>query len=109
MLVLFGIASILALTLLVPFAFRRLWPGGVARPRLFLVVTLTLALVVAAVAITWFTQLLVGIGIAGGPAGTSDATALFDAQLRHRLLAAAVSAVLAQYWICRGAQYFLGK
>ena len=65
------ILAILSLTLAVPFAFRYLWPGGVARPPLFLVVTLTLALVVAAIAISWFAQLLTGVGIAGPSANTT--------------------------------------
>jgi hypothetical protein len=108
-LVLLGMPAILALTLLVPFAFRRLWPGGVARPRLFFAVTLTLALVVAAVAIAWFAQALVGIGIAGASAGTADGGAPLDAQLRNRLLMAAVFALVAQYWICRGTHHFLGR
>ena len=98
---LLGMPAILVLTLGVTFAFRYLWPGGVARPRLFLVVTLTLALIVAAVAITWFSQILVGIGIAGASGTTADSSALFDARLRNRFLVASLGAVLAQYWLCR--------
>jgi hypothetical protein len=108
-LALVGIPAILVLTLVVPFAFRYLWPGGVARPRLFLVVTLTLALIVAAVAIAWFAQILVGIGIARPSARTADSNALFEARLRNRFFTASVAAVLAQYWLCRATRYFLGR
>jgi len=109
MLTLVAPPAILVSTLLVPLAFRRLWPGGDARPRLFLIVTLTLALAVAAVAAVWFAQVLVGIGIAGGSGRTADSSPLFAAELRTRFLTAAVCAVLAQYWVCRGTQYFLGR
>lgn len=103
------ILAILLLTLAVPFAFRYLWPGGVARPPLFLVVTVTLALVVAAIAISWFAQLLTGVGIAGPSANTTEGGALFEARLRHRFFSASVCAVVAQYWFCRGTQFFLGR
>jgi hypothetical protein len=108
-LALLGMPAILVLTLGVTFAFRYLWPGGVARPRLFLVVTLTLALIVAAVAISWFAQILVGIGIARTSARTAASSALFDARLLSRFFTASLCAVLAQYWLCRGTQFFLGK
>jgi uncharacterized membrane protein len=108
-LALVGVLAILVLTLAVPFAFRSLWPGGVARPPLFLVVTLTLALVVAAIAISWFSQILVGIGIAGPSTNTLDNSALFEARLRNRFFTAAVCAVVGQYWLCRATQFFLGR
>jgi hypothetical protein len=101
--------AILVLTLAVPFAFRSLWPGGVARPPLFLVVTLTLALIVAAIAISWFSQTLSGIGIARPSTNTVDSSALFEARLRNRFFSASVCAVLAQYWLCRATQFFLGR
>jgi hypothetical protein len=104
-----GILAILVLTLAIPLAFRYLWPGGVARPPLFLVVTLTLALVVAAIAISWFSQILVGIGIAGPSTTTADSGALFEARLRNRFFTASVCAVVAQYWLCRATQFFLGR
>jgi hypothetical protein len=99
-------AAILLLTLLAPVAFRYAWPGGVARPSLFLVVTLTLALIVAAIAVSWFLHALVGVGISGG---TADSTARFETQLRNRFFSAAIGAVLAQYWLCRATQFFLGR
>ena len=102
-------AAILLLTLMVPVAFRYLWPGGVARPSLFLVLTLALALVVAAIAIFWYLQALVGVGISGPSARTSDSSALFEARMSTRFLTAAICAVLAQYWLCRGTQFFLGR
>jgi hypothetical protein len=101
--------AISGLTLAIPFAFRYLWPGGVARPQLFLVVTLTLALVVAAIAISWFSQILVGIGIAGPSTHPLDSSALFEGRLRNRFLTASVCAVVAQYWLCRATQFFLGR
>jgi uncharacterized membrane protein len=108
-LALVGVFAILVLTLAVPFAFRAFWPGGVARPSLFLLVTLTLALIVAAFAISWFSQILVGIGIAHPSTSTLDNSALFEARLRNRFFAASVCAVVAQYWLCRATQFFLGR
>jgi hypothetical protein len=102
-------AAILLLTLMVPVAFRYAWPGGVARPSIFLVVTLTLALIVAAIVIFWFLQALAGVGIAGRPAGTADSSALFEARLRNRFFTAAIFAALAQYWLCRATQFLLGR
>ena len=108
-LALIWVVAIFVLTLAVPLAFRSLWPGGVARPPLFLVITLTLALVVAAIAISWFSQILVGIGIARPSTSTLDSSALFEARLRNRFFAASVCAVVAQYWLCRATQFFLGR
>lgn len=102
-------AAILLVTLLVPVAFRYAWPGGVARPSLFLVVTLTLALVVAAIAISWFLQAMVGVGISVPSSGTAESSPRFETQLRTRFFMAAIGAVLAQYWLCRATQLFLGR
>jgi hypothetical protein len=102
--------AIIALTLLVPFAFRYLWPGGVARPPIFLAVTLTLALIVAAISVFWFLQALVGVGISGAaPASTFTTNATFEAALRTRLISSAIAAVVVEYWLCRATQFFLGK
>jgi hypothetical protein len=102
-------AAILLLTLVVPIAFRYGWPGGVARPAIFLVVTLTLALIVSAIAIFWFLQALANVGIAAPSAATAARSALFEATLRNRFFTAAICAVLAQYWLCRATQFFLGR
>jgi hypothetical protein len=109
LLALAAIPALLLLTLVVPLAFRRLWPGGVARPRLFLLVTLLLGFVVAGVAIIWFSQIFVGIGISGASARTEAINARSEALVRNRFFTASVCAVLAQYWLCRGTQFFLGR
>lgn len=102
-------AAILVLTLLVPFAYCYTWPGGLARPSIFLVVTLTLALIVAAISIFWFPQALVGVGISGASASTDAGSALFEARLRTRFIIAALVTVLVQYLICRATQTLLGR
>ena len=58
--------AILLLTLVVPIAFRYAWPGGVASPYLFLVLTFTFALIVAASAIFWYFKALANVGISAG-------------------------------------------
>jgi len=100
---------ILLLTLVVSIAFRYAWPGGVARPSLFLVIALTLALIVAAFAIFWFLQPLAGVGVSAPTPGTTDRSAVFEARLRNRFFTAAICAVLAQYWLCRATQFFLTR
>jgi hypothetical protein len=102
-------AAILLVTLVVPVAFRYVWPGGIARPSLFLVVTLTLALIVAAFAIFWYFQALLGVGFSTPSSATANGSALFETQLRNRFFTAAICAVLAQYWLCRATQFFLGR
>lgn len=99
--------AILLMTFVVPVAFRYAWPGGVSRPALFLVVTLTLALFVAALSVFWFLQPLLGAGIASPTAGTTEQGSLLEVRLRNRLFTAAICAVLAQYWLCRATQFFL--
>jgi hypothetical protein len=95
---------ILVLVLGVPLAYRYLWPITIKRPKLFLIITLTSALVIAAVAIFWVLDVLVGIGIAGASRATdtTDAShAAFETVLRNRLLVASVFAVLVEYLVCR--------
>jgi hypothetical protein len=101
---------VLLLTLLVPVAFRYGWPARIGRPALFLAITLTLALVVAGCALSWYLQPLAGMGVAGSSAGgTDNGNVLFEAQMRTRFFTAAIFAVLAQYWLCRGTQFLLGR
>ncbi len=102
-------AAILLLTLLVPIAFRYGWPGGIARPTPFLVVTLILALGVAAIAIFWFLQALVGVGVTGPSSRPVDRSPAFEAALRNSFITAAICAVRAQYCLCRAMQFFLKK
>jgi hypothetical protein len=52
---------------------------------------------------------MVGIGIARPSTSTLDSSALFEARLRNRFFAASVCAVVAQYWLCRATQFFLGR
>lgn len=104
-----AIPAILALTLVVPFAFRRLWPGGVARPRLFLRVTLVLGVIVAGVAIVWFAQILAGIRISGASPRSAEIHARAEAVIRNRFLTASICAALVQYWLCRGTQSILSR
>jgi hypothetical protein len=92
---------ILVLVLGVPTAYRYLWPITIRRPRLFLIITLTSGLVIAAVAICWVLNILVGIGIAGASGATDASHGAFEAVLRNRLLVASVFAVLVEYLVCR--------
>ena len=87
-----GPVAILVLVLAVPIAYRYLWPITIKRPKLFLRITLTTAVVIAAAAIFWFLNLPVGLGTA------------VEAVVRNRLLVAAVFAVLVEYLVCRIAQ-----
>jgi hypothetical protein len=93
--------GIIALVLAVPVAYRYLWPLSVKRPQLFLRTTLTIGVAVAVVAISWFLNVLVGIGITGISRATDASKAAFEVVLRNRLLVAAVFAVLVEYLICR--------
>lgn len=92
---------ILVLVLGLPIAYRSLWPIKIRRPKLFLIITLTSGLVIAAVAIFWVLDVLVGIGIAGVSRATDTSHAAFEAVLRNRLLVASVFAVLVEYLVCR--------
>ena len=93
--------GILALVLAVPVAYRHLWPLSIKRPKLFLRITLTIGVAVAVVAITWFLNVLVGVGISGASHATDAANGAFEVVLRNRLLVAAVFAVLVEYLMCR--------
>ena len=103
-----GPIVIFALVVTVPIAYRYLWPIKTKRPKLFLLITLAMGLVIAAVASAWFLQILVGIGIAGASPGTADAQAVFESVLRNRLLVAAVLAVVIEYLLCRITQTIMG-
>jgi hypothetical protein len=92
---------ILVLVLAVPIAYRHLWPITVKRPKLFLLITVTLGLVISAAAIFWLFNLPVGIGITGASRATDASQAAFEAVLRNRLLVACVFAVLVEYLVCR--------
>ena len=95
-----GPLVILVCTLAVPFVYRFLWPGGVARSSRFFVVSLTVALIVAAAAIFWFSQALMGIGIAKPSPATATASASVVHLLRMRLAVALTFSILAQYGVC---------
>ena len=92
---------ILGLVLAVPIAYRYLWPIKIRRPKLFLVITLTMGLVVAGVAIFWLFSVLMGIGITGASPRTAAPNAAFESVLRNRLLVAALFAALIEYLLCR--------
>jgi len=92
---------ILVLVTAVPIAYRYLWPITIKRPKLFLIITLTSGLVIAAVAIFWVLNVLVGIGIAGASGATDASHAAFETVLRNRLLVASIFAVLVEYLVCR--------
>lgn len=96
-------AAILMVTLLVPFLYRYVWPRAVTRRSRFFAISLTLGLVVAAVAIFWFLLALNGAGIA---TGSTNPSGPFEAQLRTRFLTAAMSAFSVQYVLCRITQGF---
>ena len=104
-----GPLVILLCTLAVPFAYRFLWPGGVARSSRFFIVSLTVALIVAAAAIIWFSQILIGIGIAKPSPATAAVNARVVHLLRMRLAVALTFSVLAQYGVCYVTQVLLRK
>ena len=99
---------ILGFVLLVPIAYRYLWPIKIKRPKLFLVITLAMGLLVAGVAITWFSSVLIGIGIAGASPRTAGSNADLETVLRNRFLVAAVFATLVEYLLCRITQTIMG-
>jgi len=99
---------ILVLVLAVPVAYRYLWPIKINRPRLFLVITLAMGLVIAGVAIFWFFSVLVGTGVTGASSQTAASNAAFESVLRNRLLVAAVFALVIEYLLCRITQTIMG-
>jgi hypothetical protein len=94
--------AILVLTLLTPFAYVYVWPRAVTRRPLFLVVTLSLAPIVAVVLENWYLDAVEGVG---GSFNRGEVAA----RLRARYYTACLVAVLVEYLICRAAQYFLKK
>ena len=92
---------ILGLVLTVPIAYRYLWPVKIKRGRLFLLITLPMGLIVAAVAIFWFFSVLAGAGITGASPGTAASNSALQSVLRNRLLVGAVFASLVEYLLCR--------
>jgi hypothetical protein len=99
---------ILVLVLAVPVAYRFLWPVKIDRPRLFLMITLAMGLVIAAAAIFWFFSVLTGVGIAGASPPTAVSNPALESVLRNRLLVAAVFATLVEYLLCRITQTIMG-
>jgi hypothetical protein len=99
---------ILALVLAVPVAYRYLWPIRIDRPRLFLVITLTMGVVIAGIAIFWFFGVLTGSGATGASARTAASDAALETVLRNRLLVAAVFSVVIEYLLCRITQTIMG-
>jgi hypothetical protein len=93
--------GILALVLAVPVAYRYLWPFSIKRPKLFLRITLTIGVAVAVVAITWFLNVLVGIGITGASRAADASNVALEVVLRNRFMVAAVFSVLVEYLMCR--------
>jgi hypothetical protein len=92
---------ILVLVLAVPVAYRYLWPIRIDRPRLFLVITLAMGLVIAGAAIYWFFTVLMGTGVTDAASQTTASNAALESILRKRLLVAAVFAALIEYLLCR--------
>jgi hypothetical protein len=92
---------ILGLALTVPIAYRYLWPVKIKRGKLFLLITLPMGLVVAAVAIFWFFSALAGAGITGASPRTAASSSALQSVLRNRLIVGAVFASLVEYLLCR--------
>jgi hypothetical protein len=92
---------ILVLVLVVPVAYRYLWPITIKRPKVFLLITLPIGLLVAGVAGFWLLNLPVHIGMTGASRDTDASRAALEAVLRNRLLVAAVFAVVVEYLVCR--------
>ena len=100
---------ILGLALAVPLAYRRFWPLKPKHPRLFLGITLAAGFILALVAIAWFSQVLVGIGIArANPGEAASSRAAFQTVLLNRFLVAASFTVVVEYLLCRITQTLLG-
>jgi len=98
---------ILVFVLAVPVAYRYWWPIKIDRPRLFLVITLAMGLVIAGAAIYWFFSVLMGTG-ATDASQTAASNAAFESILRKRLLVATVFAALIEYLLCRITQTVMG-
>jgi hypothetical protein len=94
--------AILVLTPLTPFAYVYVWPRGVTRRPLFLVVTLSLALIVAVALEYWYVDYVAGIGGSFNPVQTA-------ARIRARFYTACLVGVLVEYLICHATRYFLKK
>ena len=92
--------AIFGLVLSVPVAYRYLWPIKLERPKPFMVITLGMALIVAAVAIFWFFAAFIGAGPAGS-SRTGGSSGAFEAVVRNRLVVAAVLGALVEYLLCR--------
>lgn len=99
---------ILVFVLAVPVAYRYLWPIKIDRPRVFLVITLAMGLVIAGAAIYWFFSVLMGTGVSDASSQTAASNAAFESILRKRLLVAAVFAALIEYLLCRITQTVMG-
>ena len=99
---------ILVPVLAVPVAYRYLWPVRIDRPRLFLVITLAMGLVIAAAAIFWFCSVLMDTEVAHASSQTAASSAALESILRKRLLGAAVFAALIEYLLCRITQTVMG-
>jgi hypothetical protein len=99
---------ILVPVLAVPVAYRYFWPVKIDRPRLFLMITLAMGLVIAGAAIFWFFSVLTGVGIAGASPQTAVSNAAMESVLRNRLMVAAVFATLVEYLLCRITQTIMG-
>jgi len=99
---------ILVPVLAVPVAYRYLWPIKIERPRLFLVITLAMGLVIAGAAIYWFFSVLMGTGVTDASSQTAASHAAFESILRKRLLVATVFAALIEYLLCRITQTVMG-
>jgi hypothetical protein len=99
---------ILVFVLAVPVAYRYLWPIRIDRPRVFLVITLAMGLVIAGAAIYWFFSVLMGTGVGDASSQTAASNAAFESILRKRLLVATVFAALIEYLLCRITQTVMG-
>jgi hypothetical protein len=102
-------AFILVLAVAVPFVYTYVWPRGVVRVPLFLVITVVLALITGACLLVWFLQGLVGVGITRAGAATAARSEVIEAQLRVRFIEAIAAVVVLEFLVCRGIQMLVAR
>jgi hypothetical protein len=100
---------LVALAMAVTFGYAFVWPGGVSRISLFLIVTFALAIAAAVIAFGWTFWPLKDVALAGGIRKGSAGPDPLDVLLRHRLLLAAGALILVQTVACRAVSALISR
>jgi hypothetical protein len=96
-----GSAAVLVLAgLAIPTLYAFVWPSGVARPAVFLAVTLATGAMAGVALFYWHALPLQGVGIAASHGASGESQAQFMAGLRTRFIYAAVGVVGIQVALC---------